>query len=132
MDLLRPNEGQRAAARVVIVGLPSRLNWSETLSFVWPDLQKVFEFAARIVSAASLESLRFSLIPRSYRVAYIANATSFTRNLLLAFLLCTPKGGLRCRYGLTGSASEDHQGDYGCEESKTKGHYQYYTHRVLA
>ena len=71
-------------------------------------------------------------IPRSYRVAYIANATSFTRNLLLAFLLCTPKGGLPCGYGLTGSASEDHQGDYGCEESKTKGHYQYYTHPVLA
>ena len=66
--------------------------------------------------------LRHSIGQRRYLVANIANATSFTRNSLLAFLLCTPKGHLPCGYGLIGCASEDHQGDYGCEDSKTKAH----------
>ena len=75
--------------------------------------------------------MRHSRFRRSYRVADIANATSFTRNSLLAFLLCPPKGGLPCGYGLIGGASEHHQGDYGCEDSKTKPHINTIRSRCL-
>jgi hypothetical protein len=68
------------------------------------------------------ESLRHS--PTSWpRVTNIANATSFARHLLLTFQLCTPHAGLARRFGwIGGGASEDHQKDYGREESKAKAH----------
>jgi hypothetical protein len=59
-------------------------------------------------------------------VADITNAASFTCSLLLALQLCTPHAILARRYRWIGGASEDHQKDYGCEESKAKAHIMPY------
>lgn len=64
-------------------------------------------------------------------VADIANATSFPRNLLLAFLLCTPARGLACGLWLVGGASQGHSGDYDGEGTKTKAHVNTITKSVL-
>ena len=60
------------------------------------------------------------------RITNVTNATCFTCSLLLTFQLCPPHAGLTRRFGWSRGASEHHQEDYGCEESKAKAHIMPY------